>query len=90
MALEITQECIGCSACKIVCPSKAINRQEHTYSISHRCNECSGLEQPQCASICPVENAIINTQGVALNPTGSLQPHTNILEEILFRQEATL
>lgn len=90
MALEITQACIGCHACKIVCPSKAITRSEQTFSISHRCNECEGLSEPQCASICPVENAIVNASGVALNSSGSLQPHTSVLDEINFYQEACL
>ncbi|RCU52554.1 4Fe-4S dicluster domain-containing protein [Corallincola luteus] len=74
MAFEITASCIGCNACKLVCPQKAITVGPKQYSIlPHRCNECVGHHaDPQCASICPVETAIVNAEGRALNPPGSL------------------
>lgn len=74
MAFEITSACIGCNACKLVCPQKAIFTREDKYHIaSHRCNECVGHHaDPQCASICPVETAIVDSDHRALNPPGSL------------------
>ena len=90
MALAITSHCIGCDACKIVCPTQAIVRTEQQLSIGRRCDECSQLKAPQCASICPVENAIVNSNGNALNPSGSLVPLHATLSEILQRQEDIL
>jgi hypothetical protein len=38
-----------------------------------KCNECDGdYADAQCASICPVEGAILNSVGEAINPSGSL------------------
>jgi Fe-S-cluster-containing hydrogenase component 2 len=76
MALSITSLCISCTACKLVCPENAIRVGDNQFTIvEHRCNECSeATGTPQCASICPVENAIIDANGVSLNPTGSLAP----------------
>ncbi len=40
---------------------------------AHRCRECVGDHaDPQCASICPIETAIVDADGRALNPPGSL------------------
>jgi hypothetical protein len=40
-----------------------------------RCTECAGsFPEAQCASICPVEGAIEDELGGAVNPPGSLQP----------------
>ncbi|MBD1388217.1 4Fe-4S binding protein [Neiella sp. HB171785] len=74
MAFSITNACIGCNACKLVCPQKAIVSGANGYAIaSHRCNECVGHHaDPQCASICPIETAIVNAEHRALNPPGSL------------------
>jgi hypothetical protein len=37
------------------------------------CTECEGdYADPQCASICPVEGAILDAAGEAVNPAGSL------------------
>ncbi|WP_432453332.1 ferredoxin [Agarivorans sp. QJM3NY_29] len=74
MALTITQACIGCFACKEVCPNNAVKASEQGFSIvAHRCNECANnVHGPQCAQICPVETAITDSEGVALNPPGSL------------------
>ncbi|MFD2094517.1 4Fe-4S binding protein [Corallincola platygyrae] len=74
MAFSITSACIGCNACKLVCPKNAITNVSGQYTISaHRCTECVGsFADPQCASICPVETAIVNQDGLALNPPGSL------------------
>jgi ferredoxin len=38
-----------------------------------KCTECEGdYADPQCASICPVETAIVDNTGQAINPPGSL------------------
>lgn len=40
---------------------------------ARKCNECNGeYADAQCASICPVEGAILNSLGAAVNPPGSL------------------
>ncbi|MGL1959499.1 MAG: 4Fe-4S binding protein [Colwellia sp.] len=85
MSLIITEQCISCNACKLVCPKHAILITDQKFSIvSHRCDECKTDHQhPQCASICPVENAITNEAGVALNPCNSLSPSPAVLEFVL-------
>ncbi len=89
MSLSITEQCIGCFACKLVCPENAIRVTEtHMTITAHRCNECEKLSGvSQCASICPVENAIIDVNGRAINPTGTLNPDPLVLETIRKRQE---
>ncbi|WP_411991342.1 ferredoxin [Agarivorans sp. DSG3-1] len=74
MSVSITKACIACFACKEVCPQKAISSGQSAFSvITHRCNECSDNPNgPQCAHICPVETAIVDNKGQALNPPGSL------------------
>ncbi|WP_153108788.1 4Fe-4S dicluster domain-containing protein [Propionivibrio limicola] len=74
MALEIIDSCVNCSACEPLCPSKAIFAAKPHYLIdADKCNECAGeFDDPQCASICPVEGAILNSAGEEMNPPGSL------------------
>ncbi len=74
MALQITALCINCWACEPLCPTHAIvAAQPHFRIKAQQCNECGGYyADPQCASICPIEGAIINSQGQPLNPAGSL------------------
>lgn len=74
MALSITDRCIACWACVTVCPNAAIAHVEGAFVIDpQRCTECMGdYPSAQCASICPVEAAIENEWGEALNPLGSL------------------
>lgn len=76
MALQITASCIGCHACQIVCPSGAVRPRDKVFTIlADRCNECQGhFGESQCASICPVEGAIVDASGAAMNPIGSLLP----------------
>ncbi len=91
MALSITAHCIGCHACKLVCPQNAIRQAEATFVISHRCDECA--EQSfghQCASICPVENAILLDDGRPANPTGSLTPNGHVLQTLHLCQEGAV
>lgn len=74
MALEIIESCVNCSACAPLCPSKAIYQARPHFLIDQdKCNECAGeYDDPQCASICPVEGAILDALGAELNPPGSL------------------
>lgn len=91
MALTISTHCIGCYACKLVCPQKAIVNSGSTFQISHRCDECAS--QPfgfQCAAICPAENAICTAEGKAINPTDSLRPSAATLEKLKALQELLL
>lgn len=87
MAFIITEHCINCEACKIVCPKHAIYNAETQLAISHRCDECSTLSSAHCASICPIENAITTATHVALNPTGSLKPDLGTLTKLISAQE---
>lgn len=85
MAFEIVESCINCYACAPLCPNEAIYAtQPHFMIAEEKCTECIGdYLDPQCASICPVEGAIVDAFGVALNPPGSL---TGIPPERLLRR----
>lgn len=74
MSLEIIESCVNCFACMEVCPSDAIIEAKPHFMIeAKKCSECDGdYADPQCASICPVEGAILNAEGIPLNPLGSL------------------
>ena len=74
MSLSIVESCVNCYACEPLCPSEAIFKGEEIFLIdTHKCTECDGdFADPQCASICPIEGAILNAAGEAINPPGSL------------------
>jgi ferredoxin len=74
MAYSILKSCVNCWACVPVCPSHAISAALPYFQIdAHKCTECEGdYADPQCASICPVEGAILNGLGEPANPPGSL------------------
>lgn len=74
MALEIVAACVNCWACLELCPSDAIYEAKPHFMISaKKCTECDGdYAEPQCASICPIEEAILDASGQPLNPLGSL------------------
>ncbi|MEM0911788.1 MAG: ferredoxin [Pseudomonadota bacterium] len=74
MAVEIIDACVSCFACIDVCPSSAIDEgKSHMIVNAKKCTECAGdYADPQCASICPIETAIQDSSGIAINPPGSL------------------
>jgi Fe-S-cluster-containing hydrogenase component 2 len=74
MAYRIVQGCVSCWACEPLCPSGVIHAASPYFRIdSKRCTECTGeYAGPQCASICPIEGAILDSTGRPLNPPGSL------------------
>ena len=74
MALKIINTCVNCYACEPLCPSQAIYKAEAHFLINPRkCTECVGdFDDPQCATICPIEGAILDKFGEAINPPGSL------------------
>lgn len=74
MSLEIVDSCVNCWACVDVCPSDAIyDTSPHISINAKKCTECEGdYADPQCASICPIEGAILDASGLAINPPGSL------------------
>lgn len=74
MAFKIIESCVNCYACEPLCPSDAIVAANPHFVIeAKKCTECDGeYAEPQCASICPIEGAILNSQGEAINPPGSL------------------
>lgn len=90
MALKIVESCVNCFACLEVCPSEAIYEAKPHFMIeAKKCTECDGdFTEPQCASICPIEEAILAADGTPLNPLGSLTgiPVPRLLE--LARQNA--
>lgn len=89
MALEIVDSCVNCYACEPLCPNAAIYQAKPHFLIDpERCTECVGdYEDPQCASICPIEGAIIDELGNALNPPGSL---TGIPPALLAQYQAAV
>ena len=74
MSLEIVDSCVNCWACIDVCPSDAIYKPEGHFMIdAKKCTECEGdYADPQCASICPIEETILDALGQPVNPIGSL------------------
>lgn len=76
MALTIVDRCVNCHACQMVCPTGSIRKgknDKHFLINQDTCTECQGAHAtPQCAAICPVECAILDSQGEPMNPFGSL------------------
>ena len=74
MAFKIVESCVNCWACEPVCPSNAIYEARPHFLIDpKKCTECEGdYADPQCASICPIEGAILNSFDELANPPGSL------------------
>lgn len=90
MSLEIIESCVNCWACLPLCPNEAIiEASPHFVIDSSRCTECAeAFATPQCAAICPVEGAIIDEPGLALNPAGSLSGITPPEDLPVWRPEA--
>lgn len=74
MALKIVESCVNCWACLDVCPSEAIYESSPHFKINaHKCTECEDdYAEKQCASICPIEGAILLADGSPANAPGSL------------------
>jgi len=74
MALSIIESCVNCWACEPLCPSKAIYEAKPHFLIdASKCTECEGdFADAQCATICPIEGAILDNLGAAINLPGSL------------------
>jgi len=65
---------INCFACAALCPNGAIAEAlPHFLIDAKKCGECAGdHDDPQCVEICPIEGAIVDEFGKAMNPPGSL------------------
>lgn len=89
MSLSIIESCVNCWACLDVCPSDAIyDAKPHFMIDANKCTECEGDHaDPQCASICPIEGAILDAAGEAVNPAGSL---TGIPPELMEKAMAEI
>jgi len=74
MSLEIIESCVNCWACEPLCPNDAIYEAAPNFLIDPvKCTECEGdFDEPQCATICPIEGAILDAAGEEYNPPGSL------------------
>jgi ferredoxin len=74
VALKINDRCVNCYACIDVCPTGSIVKARKHFVINPTtCTECVGsFDDPQCASICPIECAITDQDRNPLNPPGSL------------------
>lgn len=74
MAYKIVASCVNCWACVAVCPTDAIHQATPHFLIDEKkCSECVGdYAQSQCASICPIEGAILDSLQLPVNPPGSL------------------
>ena len=62
MAFLITEECIGCDACRPICPTAAVEENDPIYTIlAEHCTECIiDYPEPQCVAVCPVDSIIRN------------------------------
>lgn len=89
MAFEIIESCVNCYACEPLCPNQAIYQARPHFLIdSEKCTECIGdFMEAQCASICPIEGAILDDLGRELNPVGSL---TGIPPELVAKYQAAV
>ena len=89
MAFEIIETCVNCYACEPLCPNDAIYQASPHFLINpDKCTECLGdFDDAQCASICPIEGAILDETGMALNLPGSL---TGISPEMLAKYQAAV
>lgn len=74
MSLEIIESCVNCWACEPICPNDAIYEAAPHFLIdAGKCTECAGdFDDPQCATICPIEGAILDDFGEEINKPGSL------------------
>lgn len=74
MSYAISDRCTGCTACVPLCPEGAITAWGQRFRIVRElCLECAGsFEEPQCAAICPVEEALLDSGGHPVHPPGSL------------------
>ena len=74
MAYSIVESCVSCHACSMVCPTNAISSGAAHFMVDpKKCTECDGdYADSQCASICPIEGAILNGAKEIANPSGSL------------------
>jgi ferredoxin len=77
MSVIITDECINCGACAVECPEYAIFftgkpflfqslwfeslSTDHYFILPDLCNECLGIEEVKCISVCPM-NSIVQTK----------------------------
>lgn len=77
MSMIITNECINCGACAIECLEHAIffaedhaffknlwfepPSTEQYFIFPDLCNECSGIEETGCITVCPM-NSIFQTK----------------------------
>jgi ferredoxin len=89
VALEIIESCVNCWACAPLCPNQAIYEATPHFLIdADKCTECLGdFAEAQCASICPIEGAILDELGNELNPPGSL---TGISPAMLAQYQAAV
>jgi ferredoxin len=89
MALKINDLCVNCWACVNDCPTESIVQARKHFVINPKtCTECEGaFADPQCASICPIEGAIVDRELRPLNPPGSL---TGIPPELMVQVAAEI
>ena len=71
MSVIINDDCINCGACAVECPTSAIFEPaktrifngeiieplsyEHFFIVEDICDHCSGLNEIQCISVCPMD-----------------------------------
>ncbi len=61
MAYVITEKCTACDACRPVCPTKAVEKDDPIYKIhENACNDCADvMGGPRCVPVCPEAGAIL-------------------------------
>ncbi len=48
--IVVTEKCVGCATCMLVCPSRAIKVEGKAEVIQEKCEKCK-----KCLNYCPVE-----------------------------------
>lgn len=79
MAYKITEDCIGCGACKKMCPVFAIKGEA---KLLHEINPKRCIECGVCGRVCPKE-AVVDSSGVKRNKVPRSQWPKPVIDETL-------
>jgi ferredoxin len=89
MTYEITKDCINCNACRVQCPTNAIQVINGILFIDpNLCNDCVGYHgTPQCASVCPTNHGCIPSRITDNNLSDYWQSWFKVYNELVTKLE---